>query len=517
MPRWEKGAYFGLVVVSIMVGVAELYLFRTYMVDDAFISLRYVRNALAGHGLVYNLGDRVEGFTSPLFILLNYILGRIGIDLILASKILGVASYALILAIVFAWSFLGRRPWEIDAPAASMVFTIIATSFPLTFFAITGMETVLFSFLTLLVFLEALKSRITPKLISLIYLAFLCRPEGIMFLFWITVGIVLVRYANPDNQFDNSRNLLFLENREFLCIGVFMLAVLVFLSVRWQYYGEILPNTFFAKAPWTMESPGVYWTFKGIGSISYFFSAAGGVLGILIFFSAFFQKTSSYRALMMCVMIVLAIMIFQKYAGSDWMIGARYFIPALPVWALGVGISINSLKILQNIKIPYYRVAVVCLVTIGFWTMNVSETSEFLKNKNKYPNSVQTSIGLKKIGMWIHDNLPANYRIRNWRIGAIGYYCENPILDTWGLVNREIGRLRFYSSSEKEGSRQALAFVNKMEPEAIITKLKSGRASSEDGYCLFYKGKNGDQTLGVWVRKDLAPELIIKPLEPCKN
>ena len=517
MPRWEKGAYFGLVAISIMVGVAELYLFRTYMVDDAFISLRYVRNALAGHGLVYNIGDKVEGFTSPLDILLNFILGRMGIDLVLASKILGVTAYGLILSLVFPWSSLYKRQFSIDAPEACIVFTVIATSFSLTFFSITGMETVLFSLLTLLVFFEATKLKITPKLVTLTYLAFLCRPEGILFLFSIGTGIILVRYANRDLPHISSPKFLVFEGREFLYFGFFLLAVLIFVGLRWEYYGEILPNTFFVKAPWAMESPGVYWTFKGIGSISYFFSAAGGVLGILIFLSAFFQKTSSYRVLMMCVMIVLAIMIFQKYAGSDWMVGARYFIPALPVWALGVGISINSLKILQNIKIPYYRVAVVCLVTIGFWTMNASETCEFLKNTNKYPNSVQTSIGLKKIGMWIHDNLPANYRIRNWRIGAIGYYCENPILDTWGLVDREIGRLRFCSSSEKEGSRQALAFSNKMEPEAIITKLKPGRASSEHGYCLVHKGKNGNQTLGVWVREDLAPHLEVEPIGVCEN
>ena len=31
-----------------------------FLCDDAFISFRYVRNLLAGHGLVFNLGEYVE-------------------------------------------------------------------------------------------------------------------------------------------------------------------------------------------------------------------------------------------------------------------------------------------------------------------------------------------------------------------------------------------------------------------------------------------------------------------------
>ena len=36
-----------------------------YLLDDAFISFRYARNLVEGHGLVYNPGERVEGYTNP--------------------------------------------------------------------------------------------------------------------------------------------------------------------------------------------------------------------------------------------------------------------------------------------------------------------------------------------------------------------------------------------------------------------------------------------------------------------
>ena len=38
--------------------------------DDPFITYRYAANLLAGHGPVFNIGERVEGFTSPLHLLL---------------------------------------------------------------------------------------------------------------------------------------------------------------------------------------------------------------------------------------------------------------------------------------------------------------------------------------------------------------------------------------------------------------------------------------------------------------
>ena len=39
-------------------------------IDDAFITFRYARNLLAGHGFVYNLGEHVLGTTTPLYTLL---------------------------------------------------------------------------------------------------------------------------------------------------------------------------------------------------------------------------------------------------------------------------------------------------------------------------------------------------------------------------------------------------------------------------------------------------------------
>src|SRR5439155_8812879 len=48
-----------------------------WMSEDAFIVLRVVRNLLAGHGRVFNVGERVEIYTSPLWVGLLALAGRL--------------------------------------------------------------------------------------------------------------------------------------------------------------------------------------------------------------------------------------------------------------------------------------------------------------------------------------------------------------------------------------------------------------------------------------------------------
>lgn len=42
---------------------------RGWMCDDAFITMRAVDNLIHGRGFVYNAGERVLGFTNPLWAL----------------------------------------------------------------------------------------------------------------------------------------------------------------------------------------------------------------------------------------------------------------------------------------------------------------------------------------------------------------------------------------------------------------------------------------------------------------
>jgi len=54
--------FFAAIAVRLVV-----YFATHYAVDDAFITFRYAANIANGNGLVYNLGERVLGTSTPLF------------------------------------------------------------------------------------------------------------------------------------------------------------------------------------------------------------------------------------------------------------------------------------------------------------------------------------------------------------------------------------------------------------------------------------------------------------------
>lgn len=64
-----------------------------WMADDAFIDVRVVHNVLAGYGPVYNVGERVEAYTNPLWVLLLVVFRGL-------LPILSVEWWAMVLGIV---------------------------------------------------------------------------------------------------------------------------------------------------------------------------------------------------------------------------------------------------------------------------------------------------------------------------------------------------------------------------------------------------------------------------------
>jgi arabinofuranosyltransferase len=68
----------GFVVVAFF-GVVEAWMLR-FVQDDAYISWRYADNFARGWGLVWNHGERVEGYTNFLWTLILTIPHVVGID-----------------------------------------------------------------------------------------------------------------------------------------------------------------------------------------------------------------------------------------------------------------------------------------------------------------------------------------------------------------------------------------------------------------------------------------------------
>lgn len=69
-----------------------------FLLDDAMNSMRYARNFAEGHGLAYNPGDRVEGYTNFLWVLVMAAIHRLGASPASAPLWVLVVSWACLLA-----------------------------------------------------------------------------------------------------------------------------------------------------------------------------------------------------------------------------------------------------------------------------------------------------------------------------------------------------------------------------------------------------------------------------------
>ena len=75
-----------------------------FLCDDAFISFRYVRNLLAGHGLVFNPGEYVEGYSNFLWVLeLAAVWGALGVPPEQAAPWLSAACTAATVGALLWW------------------------------------------------------------------------------------------------------------------------------------------------------------------------------------------------------------------------------------------------------------------------------------------------------------------------------------------------------------------------------------------------------------------------------
>jgi hypothetical protein len=200
-----------------------------YTVDDAFISFRYAKNLCEGRGLVYNVGERVEGYTNFLWAILMAPPIGLGIDPVVASKLLGLACSAILLLLVARE--IDRRSGRGVAFGAGL---LLAADPSFALWSVAGLETPLFLLLAFLALRPLLEDgpRLPGATGLWAGLAALTRPEGVLLMASLA-GIGIAARARGSA----GRALL-----------VFAALVLPHLAFRLVYYGDPLPNTFYAKA-----------------------------------------------------------------------------------------------------------------------------------------------------------------------------------------------------------------------------------------------------------------------------
>jgi hypothetical protein len=214
----------------------QLFAFHHYVVDDAYITFRYAKNALATGHVTWNPGERpVEGYSNFLWLLMSMGAMRAGLDPLLVSKV--VSAIALV-ASAFAVRRLASRAGA--GPLGSRLSALVFLALPsFAFWAMSGLESVsvvLFSLLYLEAFDdEVARGRLPWRSALFAILLLLSRPETPLFL----ALVALPSLMRPGRGEWKSLALL---------VGLVVVASAPYFAWKVHAFGTVLPNTLSAKA-----------------------------------------------------------------------------------------------------------------------------------------------------------------------------------------------------------------------------------------------------------------------------
>jgi arabinofuranosyltransferase len=418
-PAMTRRAFAGLAAAGL--GLTVHALRYDFVADDTFIFLRYARNLLDGQGLVYNPGEHVEGYSSLLFTLLVAAAGRLGLDLLTAARALSLlAALATLPAAVGLARRLGVEPPALAAfPALAL-----AAQAPFACWALAGMDATLYALgatvglLLVTVPLERGTSRVLAG--SLLGSLLLVRPEA-----WLVAGVVLVALGKRDGP----RRLVAVAGP----CGAIATAQLLW---RHAYYGDWLPNTYYAKVGQDFDQIG-----RGLAYLLDYAQAFGaGPLLLLPFLAALWRRDLPWRATAAtAVLMPLGV----AWVGGDGLPMYRFLVPVVPLWAVlwtclvsDAWRAARTLPSLTPARAALTASAVAVLVAAA-GLRPAPNDPQHVAMRDQRDREVPD---WTEVGRFLRGYARPGDSVALAPIGAVGYYSGLPVVDMLGLVDRHIAR-----------------------------------------------------------------------------
>lgn len=434
--RW---VFLGVLVMPL------LFAFYTNQVwEDYYITFRSSRNLVEGHGLVYQPGERVHTFTSPLGVLLPALsLAATGSDPAALWFFRGLCALALAGASVFVLAHARQQGWSPAVLALALALGVIEAK--IVAFTINGMETAILVFFTMLCWHELWRDgRLRLARLAVGYAGLMwTRPDACVLAAAITLSALLFRKPVPTEEARGWR----LSIGRAILLGGLLYAPWFFWA--WHYYGSPVPQTIIAKS--------VYTSGFSLGRI------------LLAPFNCLISNTP------------LDHLFLPIYARDDWPAGliiagrtlARlaafvWLIPGVsrPTKAASLSVLLGGIYLQQITPYPWYyapwtmlaalalagggqatltRIAPT-LCSLGRITTAVLTGSALLVTATQaYSARVQQQVieehGRKAIGLWLQEHASPGDRVFLEPVGYIGYFSRLKIQDFPGLCAPEVSAI----------------------------------------------------------------------------
>ena len=461
--------------VGAALAVAGIQLWRFWSLDraldDAWISFRVARTWLEGGGLTFDPSrPPVEGMTNLLWTLLSasWIAAFPAVDPIVCASILGAILH---LGTVGLAAQLAGRVGGGSWRAAAVTGLLLASSGSMAFYAHSGPETPLWTFLFVLA-LDRLERRAWVAAGLALGALAMTRPEGVL------VAGLLSLAALPRSW------------RVGAVVGVLIGGMELF---RWHHYGALVPNTFFAKAPEPMA---------GLEYLAGFGLWGLGVLGPLAVLPA--TRRPAGRVLLALVLVLLA---GAAWSGGDWMPGWRRCSLALVGLAILAGAS-------AGLATPGWGRRGVVL-GVGAWMIGATLAAIEGKDSAVFPHEAMADLGRRAAAT------PGVDAVALVDIGRFGWAFQGRIVDLVGLTDAHLAHLPgghadkpwdedWFRAAAPDLliARSSTPITDPLEQEPVLGRPEKGMVLSvlnHGGYRLHAVSHPAEeQWLMIFAREDLA-------------
>lgn len=404
-----------------------------FIEDDTLITLRYAYRLLEGNGLTWNDGERVEGYSNLAWLLASAGLGALGIDLVLAARILAFACWGVTFGALAMLARRARTTWlgfaasavALGATASLPVWAMGALEQPLV---VASLAVALWAQVELVYSAESPgKSFSTWAVVEACALALLVltRPDGPLFVAVLAVSTLLLVRRRA-----GSRAALLASG---LVAGIPLLVWLAHLGFRLAYYGDWLPNTAYVKARTSQAR-----VLEGLGYVGRGFWTGwlltwSGAVGAVLALSR--RKT---RGLAIAVLALLATWVGYVVAiGGDHFPAFRHMLPAQLCMAvlLALGLGAWSDATGRWRWVPAGVVVAIGVLAIPYVFSQRTFSDINVAKRSRWQWDGQ-ALGIT-FGRAFADEAPL------WAVTAAGclpYFSRLPALDLLGLNDAHIAR-----------------------------------------------------------------------------
>jgi hypothetical protein len=384
---------------------------QVWGLDDAYISYRYAQNLAQGNGLVFNRGERVEGYSNFLYVLMMT-------PAFFITDSEGVYFFSVLLNLILAvGAFLVFRDYleeQLGAVSATLGSLLFALCLPFWVAVTSGMETclVLVLYLAIWVTVERLAAspnrQLSAILCGLMIFSCLSRADGFLVPALAIAFLVFKRRTRVAMS----------------CAVPVALGFGLYELWRFHYYGYFLPNTYYVKVAGPLAQRASHGFYQLSGAALF-----RGLLPYLLIFvfqfvdlvrGAAAELARAHHQVRFHLVLAAAWVAYWLYIGGDHL-GDRFLLVLFP---LGIFALLKWLKDSASRKVAAFVLLLVATLQLG---PPLVVDPRFQFTSDRYDSWIT-------LGKFLKEKYPGK-SVATAAIGKIPFFSGATTIDILGLID----------------------------------------------------------------------------------